>query len=126
MGWLFCCDSRSALIKHLTRTDENDALHWQTLNCALRGNILWAVVQVTAKQDNDFLALKKDESLSLIFCHLLQKSENLWGYKSLCEDAWPLYYSCPLRYLDFAPVVRCAKWRESVRAYHDNRRRGIK
>ncbi|EDS7122094.1 hypothetical protein QEA29_003883 [Salmonella enterica] len=126
MGWLFCCDSRSALIEHLTRTDENDAVRFQTLKYALRGNIIWAVVQVTAKQNNDFLALKKDESLNLIFCHLLQKSEGLWGYKSLCEDTFPLYYTCPLRYLELAPVVRCASWRESVRVYHDNRKRRVK
>lgn len=60
MGWLFCHNTRSVLIEHLTGTEEN------------------------------------------------------------CEDAWLL------RYLDLAPVVRRAPWRESVRAYHDNRSRGIK
>lgn len=104
MGWLFSHHSRSALIEHLICADENDAVRWQTLKYALRGNILWSVVQVTAKRDNDFLTLKQNESLRLIYCHLLQKSEGLWGYKSLCEEAGPPARCVTLRWLRLSDV----------------------
>jgi hypothetical protein len=57
-----------------------------------------------------------------IGCHLLESSGGEWGYKSLDESVHPYYYSCPLRYLDMAPV-RSSEWREGVRAYHAGRRK---
>jgi len=41
-----------------------------------------------------------------------------WGYKNMSEDVGPLYYSCPLSYIDEAdpPVNETAReWREKVR-----------
>jgi len=48
----------------------------------------------------------------------LQKSEGEWGYKGMDESVHPLYYSCPLKYLDMAPEVTNQEWRDKVRAYH--------
>lgn len=40
------------------------------------------------------------------------------GYKPMEESMGPYYYSCPLAYLDMAPVAN-ANWREGVRRHHE-------
>jgi hypothetical protein len=55
-----------------------------------------------------------------IGCHLLESAGLEWGYKSLDESVHPYYYSCPLRYLDMAPVQSPA-WRERVHRFHAGR-----
>src|SRR5690606_13477279 len=86
----------------------------------LRGNVLWSVVRVTAKQAG-VLDLAEGESATFIRCDLLQGSDGEWGHKPLDESMHPYYYSCPLRYLDMAPV-QSAEWREGVRIHHEQRR----
>ncbi|ECF1703686.1 hypothetical protein ACV3J8_14670 [Salmonella enterica] len=123
MGWLFSHISRAELIRELTRPEENKLTHRETLKYTLRGNVLWSVVRFTAISDT--IALKAGQSTAMICCDLLQRSGDSWGYKSLSEDDSPFYYSCPLSYLSLAPVSS-ASWRESVRVYHDNRKRRAK
>ena len=47
-----------------------------------------------------------------------------WGHKGLCESMHPSFYTCPLAYLDLAPVA-CEEWRDGVRRYHDDRKRPV-
>ncbi|WP_449757697.1 hypothetical protein [Delftia acidovorans] len=88
---------------------------------ALRGNVLWSVVQVTAKAEGVHRDLAPGQSLCTIRCDLLERSGGQWGYKPLDESMHPYYYSCPLSYLNLAPE-QSADWRAGVRAYHARRR----
>lgn len=115
MGWLFNHSSRSELIRSLIQSEDNEFFHRETLKHALRGNVLWSVVRITAKQDLNHLST--GQATNVICCDLLQGSGSEWGYKSLSEDVHPFYYSCPLSYLSLAPVLS-SDWREGVRTYH--------
>ncbi|HCR1141751.1 TPA: hypothetical protein OMU28_004023 [Klebsiella aerogenes] len=119
MGWLYSHASRDALITSLIQTQESDQFRRETLKHTLRGNVLWSVIRITAKLNTQLLL--PGQSINLISCDLLRQVDRQWGYKSLCEDEWPCYYTCPLSYLEMAPV-RSEGWRECVIAYHQSRR----
>jgi hypothetical protein len=120
MGWLFSHQSRQQLICKLIAQEETDRARLYVLAHSLRGNVLWSVVHVVAKQEG-VLNLPAGGSTSYIGCTLLQRAGSRWGYKSMDEAVHPYYYSCPLRYLDMAPV-QCSEWRERVLRYHQIRR----
>ena len=111
MGWLFTYGKRKAdIIKELIAPEENETRRWETIAYCVRGNVLWSVIAITYRQDN--------RSKRLIVCHLLAKKKDCgWGYKDIDESMHPYYYSCPLHYLDLAPVTN-TEWRARVQAYH--------
>jgi hypothetical protein len=113
MGWLFSHCSRRELIAALINTDETPNYHHVTLAHALRGNVLWSVVQSTPKD------LSK-ASRTAIHCTLMQSSGGSWGYKAMDESVQPCYYSCPKKYLTMAPVIS-PEWRKKVLAHHQRR-----
>jgi len=121
MGWYFSRQTRAQLIQELIRPQDSDRAHSEVIAHTLRGNVLWSVVRVTAKQAG-VLDLAEGESTTFIRCDLLQGSGGEWGHKPLEESMHPYYYTCPLRYLDMAPV-RSAEWRDGVRSYHASRRK---
>lgn len=60
-----------------------------------------------------------------IHCNIMSKvSGGDWGYKPLSEASSPVYYSCPLKYLDMVPEEN-PEWRQKVREYHANARRKL-
>jgi hypothetical protein len=121
MGWYFSRQTRDQLIHELIRPHESEQARSEIIAHALRGNVLWSVARVTAKQAG-VLDLTEGESTTFIRCDLLEGAGSEWGHKPLDESMHPYYYSCPLRYLDMAPV-KSSEWREGVRAYHSNRRK---
>lgn len=118
MGWFFSKGSRSNLIRELTESQSTDRADRRVVDYTVVGDVLWSVVCVTAKKAGA-LNLAPGESINCIRCDLLERGDGGWGYKPLDESMYPLYFSCPLRYLDMAPV-QCAEWRERVRAYHND------
>ena len=67
------------------------------------------VVRVTAGQAG-VMSLAAGESVCYIGCHLLESSGGDWGYKSSMSPCIRTTISCPLRYLDMAPVqIRVAR-----------------
>lgn len=116
MGWSFTRQSREQLIRELIQSRENEHARSEVIDYTLCDNVLWYVVRVIAK-DAPYLGLDPGDSMNFIRCELLQGSGEGWGHKPLDEAMHPYYYSCPLGYLDMAHV-RCAPWRELVRAYH--------
>ena len=120
MGWLFSHTTRASLIASRVSPVESEHFQRETLKHTLRGNVLWSVIRITAKKSTHRLAVGQSDLL--ICCDLLQRSGGQWGYKALCEEEWPFYYTCPLSYLAMAPV-RSPGWRESVLAYHQSRRK---
>lgn len=119
MGWYFSRQTRDQLIRELIRPQESDCACSESIAHTLRGNVLWSVVRVTAKQAG-VLDLAEGESTTFIRCDLLQGSGGEWGHKPLDESMHPYYYSCPLRYLDMAPV-QSSEWRERVHRFHAGR-----
>ncbi|CAB5670488.1 Uncharacterised protein [Delftia tsuruhatensis] len=120
MGWSFSRQARSALIAQLIQPQETERASAKALAHTLRGNVLWSVVELTAKATGVHPGLAPGQSLRYIRCALLKRSGNQWGYKALEESMHPYYYSCPLSYLDLAPE-QAADWRAGVRAYHAHR-----
>jgi len=103
MGWDFKADAtKKDIIADLTKEGEKV----KTLAHTCKGNTLWTVHE------------NKVTGEKWIGCYLLGSSRVFgWGYKDMCESMHPYYYSCPLSYLDMAPVA-CPEWREGVKAYH--------
>ena len=120
MGWTFSRQTRDQLIRELIKPHESELARIDVVAHALFGNELWSVVRITAKQAGT-IHLAIGESTCYIRCDLLEGSGGAWGYKPLEESQHPYYYSCPLHYLDMAPV-ECPEWRDQVRAYHRQRR----
>ncbi|WYX24928.1 hypothetical protein WJ969_02655 [Achromobacter xylosoxidans] len=117
MGWYFSPQSRSELIAELIAPRETERTSAKVIAHALRGNVLWSVVEMTSKVEGVDRDLAPNPPLRYIHCDLLERSGSQWGYKPLEECMHPYYYTCPLSYLDLAPE-QCANWRAGVRAYH--------
>lgn len=116
MGWLFPYGAtRKSLIERRTRAEESEEAKRVCLRHTTRGNVLWTVWEVTLKTRN--------ETKRYIGCDLLMRQSDSgdWGYKDLDEGSHPLYWTCPLSYLEMVPVI-CPEWREGVRAYHEARK----
>ena len=118
MGWLFTQgSSKSDIIRKLTATEENETRRWETLTHSVRGNVLWAVVEITHKQEQT--------NKRYIVCYLLRSDKGYgWGYKDMDESMFPYYFSCPLKYLAMVPVAN-ADWRAEVQKYHERRNRKV-
>lgn len=81
----------------------------KVLKHSLRGNCLWILLDC--------------KGMNLILLYLMQappRGESGWGYRPYDESAHPYYYSCPLSYLDAAPVQN-QKWRDHVIEWHKKR-----
>lgn len=101
--------SRRYVVEYLTQPRDRRV----TLRHCLVGNVLWAVVDHTHSDG---------QVKTYLNCYLIGKSGGEWGYKDIGEACHPAYYSCPLAYLDLAPVAN-EEWRAGVRAYHEARNR---
>lgn len=112
MGWDFTHNAdKFDIIQNLIRRKENKSGLWETIDHAVRGNVLWMIEQYTDKDLGN-----KDV---YIVCALLKNQPGYgWGYKDMTESQHPYYYSCPLMYLDFVSKVTCQEWRDKVRQYH--------
>jgi hypothetical protein len=121
MGWFFSGQSKSELIRELVEAYETERASVRVIAHALRGNVLWSVVELTVRQEGVYRDLAPGQSRRHIRCDLLQCCDGDWGYKPMDESMHPFYYSCPLSYLDMAPE-QSREWREGVRDYHTRRR----
>lgn len=126
MGWTFTFFSRrSELIDERTQScTQSDGTRRECLRRATVGNVLWTVWDVIPGPPVPPRAYKAP--YRYIGCDLLASGGKRfgWGYKDLCESMGPVYFTCPLAYLDLAPVAN-AEWRESVRAWHAARNRQV-
>jgi hypothetical protein len=126
MGWTFSLFSnRADLIQQRSQSvTQSDGTRWECLRHAAVGNVLWTVWEVTPAAPVPPRAYKPP--YRYIGCDLLASGgkQSGWGYKDMCESMGPCYYTCPLSYLDMAPVAN-AEWRDSVRAWHAARNRQV-
>lgn len=110
MGWYYTHGaSRKSLIESLTKGwNKDDGSYAKVLKHCARGNVLWTVWEVKRPQG---------EPQRHIGCDLMQRADCGWGHKPMDEGMHPFYYTCPLSYLDMAPVAS-EEWRGLVRLYH--------
>jgi len=118
MGWSFGHSRRADLIRALTNREDGERATRTCVAHCYRGSahrgVLWTVWLVVEKATG--------KEIRFIGCDLLEYNRSMgpgyeWGYKDMCESMHPYYYSCPLKYLEMAPVA-CEEWREGVRKYH--------
>lgn len=114
MGWMSGWRSRSELVNHLTYPQkwEKDGQQQElrVVKKCFRGNNLWTIMErfVDGKQTDKFIVL-----------FLLRRfGQDDWGYKDIEESCGPMYYNCPVKWLDEVPEPDSgyvAAWREEVR-----------
>jgi len=114
MGYSFGWNSKKEIVEYLTRPF-GDVEKSTTLAHSCAGNILWSVIERVNSETGN-----KER---FIACTILKTggSWDDWGYKGLDESMHPYYYSCPLKYLDLAPVAN-AEWRAKVIEYWQGRK----
>ena len=123
MGWLFTQDqSRKELIDRCTKDEgpnphEGKNYYYNTLARACVGNHLWAVMQRTVENPAD--GTKEETKFIVLFLMQNQRGYG-WGYKDMSESMHPYYYTCPMGFLEMAPVA-CQEWRDKVKAHHAKR-----
>lgn len=143
MGFFAGWNSRKELIAHLLepRHSENGSVTVAAkpiAHCCV-GNNLWSVwEQVKTTVKNVTLAPGIEapktftESYRWINVDLMARGGHPadWGYKPVSEDMGPCEVSCPLKYLEMAPLNEhhgeyAGPWRERVRAYWARRQRDL-
>jgi hypothetical protein len=124
MGWFFGYSNRKSLIAELieNQEQEKDGILWKQTcikhcyrGCAWSG-VLWSVFE-----DEKFQNGIQIHSDRWIRCDVLQYIKGDWGYKPLCEEMGPCYYSVPLSYLEMTTVVN-PEWRQLVMENYQEKR----
>jgi len=117
MGWSYTYDATKAdIIDNLTRMQGwGEGREGGAIKHCVRGNVLWTVHEIRDVTTHA-------NAIRFIGCFLLGKAKDCgWGSKDMEESMGPCYYSCPLEYLDMAPIPEgeyAKGWRDNVRAYH--------
>ena len=75
MGWYFSRQTRAQLIQELIQPQEGERAHYHVIAHALRGNVMWSVVRITAKESGIF-GLDAGESTAFIRCDLLHSEDD--------------------------------------------------
>jgi len=123
MGWMVGWESKDELVQHLLRQQGGNC---DVVKHSLVGNNLWMLMQ-----------RKVDGLKFVLLCKLAFHrgsgggDRDAWGYKDIDESCGPCEVNCPLYLINEASPVPeglkyAAEWRESVRAYHANKRIGPK
>ncbi len=116
MGWSFTYGAtRRNIIEEVTRGwTHDDGTGSKTIKHCCRGNTLYAVHENTRCNG---------EVYRFIGVHLLQRSSDGWGYKSISEDMGPYQTNCPVSYIELAEEMppsdgmgkNSIEWRAKVR-----------
>jgi len=129
MGYLFCADTKAALVNRLIQAEENEQRSIRVIAHSVVGSKLWMVVEYAAKVPCEWFdgrTAEPGETFRCIHVALLssdRKSDDYrWGYNDYSEVEHPYHYSCPLKFLKLAPE-RCPEWRAKVREWHAEKRK---
>ncbi len=119
MGWSFTYGAtRRSVIEEITRDwthDDGSGVGCKTIKHCCSGNTLYVVHESTRRNG---------EVYRFIGVHLLQRSSDGWGYKSMDEDEGPCQINCPVSYIELAEEMPpsdgmgkySGEWRARVRA----------
>jgi hypothetical protein len=106
MGWLYGWHSRAALVAELRRQDRFRA------GCTvLRSRVIGA---------RHWYLIEGPDKVRMVGLDLLGVSGGQHGYKDMDESCGPLFYDCPVQWLDLCsePINEYSRvWRERVRRY---------
>ena len=113
MGWSVGWDSKDDVVQHITRDQIRDEYSCKTIQCSLRGGVLWSVREYVNERTQWQPHLAID-------CDLIENhgGDRGWGYKGLSEEMYPYHFSCPLSYFTLQPRVDNKEWRHEVRRFH--------
>lgn len=104
MGWDFCDNwkTKKDLIQEILLNSPN------CLAYRIEGTVVWSVWCSAENKEDKYIR-----------CDLVEYDRRMkcYGHKTMDESMAPFYYSCPLKFLDMAPVAN-EKWREEVRNWH--------
>jgi len=114
MGWLFKAGyTKNRLCAERVKTQENEFGIWEYPKYRLAGSCLWKICIRTDKETG--------AKESYICLDLIRSQKNYgYGYKDMCEESGPCYYTCPLSFFDIVPCPGnsyAAEWRQAVRQY---------
>jgi hypothetical protein len=82
------------------------------------GNNLWVVEETVQQLPNDCV-----DTWRTIVLFAIERHGKEWGYKDMTENEGPYHQSCPLSYLEMAPLNEhhigsyARNWREGVKAF---------
>ena len=112
MGWSFGWSTRKEMVDRIIQPffGESGMSYTCLAHTSSGGRILWSVWETNEKR--------------FIRCDLTKKTSYGWGHKAMDESMYPYYFSCPLEFLELAPVT-CEEWREKVREYHAKQNRKV-
>lgn len=110
MGWTYPYGAtRRQIIDELTTNRATEDRLFETLKRCLRGNVMYCV-----HRSGTHGALK-----TWIGVYLLDRAgDGSWGYKDMDESMGPVYFDCPLSYLEMCDEPaneNAARWRAEVR-----------
>lgn len=121
MGSFYGWNSRKEVIAECLKLAEGFKVVAHT--CV--GNNLWFIYEKALEGGK----VERVIGLCCIGCHG-PKNDKDWGYKPMDESAGPIYYNCPLSYLELAQPMRDCKdsreWREKVKTYWKQKADGAK
>jgi len=114
MGWTTTIDPSTIKEEAADYIRRNNTDRWKVLKHTLRGNVLWAVVEVSYENKPAQMA---------IICVLFRRwRDGVVGWKDMCESMGPYQFSVPLHYLEMVPVAN-QEWRDRVLAYREKQNR---
>jgi len=123
MGWLFGWETRKELLDHLlleALSFHSTSSEHRVVAHACVGNNLWTVCERRFPPAQG----RPEHSCRFILLCMMQRAGSPpdWGYKDVDEDMGPTEVSCPLKYLELAPLSEhqgeCARaWRLRVREH---------
>ena len=117
MGWLYTEGyTKQDVIDDVIRAWPRDNPTNICLNKCIRGNRLWTLWERDVAGDID----------RYIVLFLLMKDGGYgWGYKDITESMGPVYYDCPLKYVDASTCddSYAPEWKGKVRDFHASKRK---
>ena len=88
----------------------------KTLRSSFSGNTLWVLHEIAREGGSNVERF--------IGCYRLSRYQGEWGYKDMDESVGPVYYDCPVSYLDEATAPmneHAAEWRKSAREHGERK-----
>ena len=109
----FCYDINTNL--NFDKWDKSFSTRKRCIKMCIRGNILWTL-EIIEKFNEEWT-----EQERYLFCNILKKDSNSWGYKSIDVQYHPYYYDCPLNMANMANYPASDMfnaWKTGVINYH--------
>jgi hypothetical protein len=120
MGYTSGWHSRSELADYILKylfESTNPFIKVTPIAHCFAGNNLWVVEETVQQLPNDCV-----DTWRTIVLFAIERHDGEWGYRDMTENMGPYQRSCPLAYLELAPLNKhhfadARNWREGVKAF---------